>query len=332
MSQKMITFARSYSTKISFNKAPPAEGFMAGLDTSNLILSSAALSKKVYPTSKSFAKMNMCQAITNALDIALDTDEKAAIFGEDVAFGGVFRCTLNLAQKYGKDRVFNTPLTEQGIAAFGIGMAAVGATPIAEIQFADYVFPAFDQLVNEAAKYRYRSGNQFDCGGLTIRMPCSAVGHGGHYHSQSVESYFMHVAGLKVVIPRSPSQAKGLLLASIKDKNPVLFLEPKILYRAAVEHVPEEDYVLPIGKAEVIKKGKDLTMIAWGSQIYVCEQAIRMAEKALPGIDIELIDIRTLSPWDSATVEQVFIFNPVCYENWEMHCIPRGTIDSRCRG
>ena len=202
-----------FISKTLRNKAPPAEGFMAGLDTSALILNNESAAKKVYPTTKKFVKLNMCQAINNSLDIALEQDDSAVVFGEDVAFGGVFRCTLNLSQKYGKDRVFNTPLTEQGIAAFGIGMAAVGATPIVEIQFADYVFPAFDQLVNEAAKYRYRSGNQFNCGGLTVRMPCSAVGHGGHYHSQSVESYFMHCAGLKIVTPRSPAQAKGLLLA-----------------------------------------------------------------------------------------------------------------------
>lgn len=164
---------------------------------------------------------------------ALQTDETAVVFGEDVAFGGVFRCTMGLAEKFGKDRVFNAPLTEQGIVGFGIGMAAVGHTAIAEIQFADYVFPAFDQIVNEAAKYRYRSGNEFDVGGLTIRMPCMAVGHGGHYHSQSPEAYFAHTPGLKVVVPRSPIQAKGLLLASIRDKNPVIFMEPKILYRAA---------------------------------------------------------------------------------------------------
>ncbi len=171
--------------------------------------------------------------MNEALSIALDSDPKAVVFGEDVQFGGVFRCTMGLAEKYGKSRVFNTPLVEQGIAGFAIGMAAVGHTPIAEIQFADYVFPAFDQIVNEAAKYRYRSGNEFDVGGLTIRMPGMAVGHGGHYHSQSPEAYFAHTPGLKVVIPRSPIQTKGLLLASIRDKNPVIFIEPKILYRAA---------------------------------------------------------------------------------------------------
>ncbi|KAI8912777.1 thiamine diphosphate-binding protein [Gorgonomyces haynaldii] len=252
--------------------------------------------------SKETKKLNLYQSVNDALGIALEKDDKAVVFGEDVAFGGVFRCTMGLAEKYGKSRVFNTPLTEQGIAGFAIGMAAVGHTPIAEIQFADYVFPAFDQIVNEAAKYRYRSGNLFNVGGLTFRMPCMAVGHGGHYHSQSPEAYFAHTPGLKVVIPRSPIQCKGLLLSSIRDKNPVIFMEPKILYRSAVEQVPVEDYELPIGKAEVLKEGKDVTVLGWGSQIYVLENAIQMAEKQIPGLSCELIDLRSILPWDLETV------------------------------
>lgn len=248
-------------------------------------------------------KMNLFQSVNNAMSIALDTDETAVIFGEDVAFGGVFRCTTELLDKYGKERVFNTPLSEQGIAGFGIGLASMGATAIAEIQFADYIFPAFDQLVNEAAKYRYRSGGLFDVGGLTIRSPCGAVGHGAHYHSQSPEAYFAHTPGLKVVIPRSPIQAKGLLLASIRDKNPVIFFEPKILYRSATEYVPEEDYTLPIGKAEVLKEGKDVTIVGWGSQIYVLEQAIKLAEEKL-GVSCELIDLRTILPYDADAIEK----------------------------
>jgi 2-oxoisovalerate dehydrogenase E1 component beta subunit len=177
--------------------------------------------------------MNLLQSINHALAISLESDPTAIVFGEDVAFGGVFRCTMGLQDKFGKDRVFNTPLSEQGIVGFGIGVASAGATAIAEIQFADYIFPAFDQIVNEAAKFRYRSGGLFNCGGLTIRTPCSAVGHGGHYHSQSPEAYFAHTPGLKVVIPRSPIQAKGLLLASIRDKNPLVFFEPKVLYRSS---------------------------------------------------------------------------------------------------
>ena len=151
----------------------------------------------------------MLAAINNALDIALASDDSTLLFGEDVAFGGVFRCSQNLRDKFGADRVFNTPLCEQGIAGFAIGAAAVGAKTIAEIQFADYIFPAFDQIVNEAAKYRYRSGNMFDVGPLTIRTPCGAVGHGALYHSQSPEAYFAHTPGLKVCIPRGPIKAKG---------------------------------------------------------------------------------------------------------------------------
>ncbi|XP_059587470.1 2-oxoisovalerate dehydrogenase subunit beta, mitochondrial isoform X5 [Alligator mississippiensis] len=214
-------------------------------------------------------KMNLFQSITSALDNALAKDPTAVIFGEDVAFGGVFRCTVGLRDKYGKDRVFNTPLCEQGIVGFGIGVAVTGATAIAEIQFADYIFPAFDQIVNEAAKYRYRSGDLFNCGSLTIRAPWGCVGHGALYHSQSPEAFFAHCPGIKVVIPRSPVQAKGLLLSCIEDKNPCIFFEPKILYRAAVEQVPVEPYYIPLSQAEVLQEGSDVTMVAWGTQSVV---------------------------------------------------------------
>ena len=185
-------------------------------------------------------------------------------FGEDVKFGGVFRCTMGLNEKYGTDRVFNTPLSEQGIAGFAIGAATSGATALAEMQFADYIFPAFDQIVNEAAKYRYRSGNEFDCGSLTIRSPYGAVGHGGLYHSQSPEAFFTHCPGLVVVMPRSPVQAKGLLLSCIRSNDPCLFFEPKALYRVAEEDVPLEDYEIPLGKAEILQEGTDVTLIAYG--------------------------------------------------------------------
>ncbi|KAF3331165.1 2-oxoisovalerate dehydrogenase subunit beta 1 [Carex littledalei] len=263
--------------------------------------------------------VNLFTAVNQALHIALDTDPRSYVFGEDVSFGGVFRCTTGLAHRFGRQRVFNTPLCEQGIAGFAIGLAAMGNRAIAEIQFADYIFPAFDQLVNEAAKFRYRSGNEFNCGGLTIRSPYGAVGHGGHYHSQSPEAFFCHVPGLKVVvIPRSPRQAKGLLLASIRDPNPVVFFEPKAstlkfifrqlckiyqcwLYRLAVEEVPDADYMLPLSQAEVIREGKDITVVGWGAQLSILEQACEDAEKE--GISCELIDLRTLIPWDKETVE-----------------------------
>ena len=165
----------------------------------------------------------------DALRVALRTDKRSVLFGEDVAFGGVFRCTMGLLDEFGPERVLNMPINEQGLVGFGIGMAAVGGTAIAEVQFADYIFPAMDQICNEAAKFRYRSGGEFDVGGLTIRAPANAVGHGGHYHSQSPEAYFAHTPGLKVVYPRDAVTAKGLLLACIRDRNPCIFLEPKIL-------------------------------------------------------------------------------------------------------
>ncbi|XP_062549730.1 2-oxoisovalerate dehydrogenase subunit beta, mitochondrial [Armigeres subalbatus] len=246
-------------------------------------------------------KMNMFQAINNAMDIAMERDSSAMVFGEDVAFGGVFRCSMDLQKKYGKDRVFNTPLCEQGIAGFAIGVANTGATAIAEIQFADYIFPAFDQIVNEAAKYRYRSGNLYDCGSLTFRAPCGAVGHGACYHSQSPEAYFAHTPGLKVVVPRGPNKAKGLLLACIKEKDPCIVFEPKTLYRAAVEEVPVAPFEVTLGKADVLRAGNDLTLIGWGTQIHVLTEVADMAKKQY-GVNCEVIDLVSILPWDKETV------------------------------
>lgn len=247
------------------------------------------------------ARLNLYQAVTNALDITLSSDPTAVVFGEDVAFGGVFRCTVGLQEKYGKHRVFNTPLCEQGIAGFGIGVAVAGATAIAEMQFADYIYPAFDQLVNEAAKYRYRSGGLFNCGGLTVRAPCGAVGHGALYHSQSPEAFFAHVPGLRVVMPRGPIQAKGLLRACIQDPDPCIFFEPKILYRLAVEQVPLKDYALPLGKAQVLQEGDDITLVGWGTQVHVLREVAQMVQDKL-NATCELIDLCTLMPWDKETV------------------------------
>lgn len=247
-------------------------------------------------------RMNLFQAINDGLSTALAEDESVLLFGEDVAFGGVFRCSMGLKDKYGDHRVFNTPLSEQGIMGFAIGLAAEGMRPVPEIQFADYVYPAFDQMVNEAAKFRYRDGtNGRSVGGLTIRMPCGAVGHGALYHSQSPESLFTHIPGFRVVMPRSPLQAKGLLLASIRSNDPVIFMEPKILYRAAVEHVPTAAYTLPLSKAEILKEGKDVTVISYGQPLYVCMEALQRAEKDF-GITVELIDLRTVYPWDKECV------------------------------
>jgi 2-oxoisovalerate dehydrogenase E1 component beta subunit len=172
--------------------------------------------------------MNLYTAINDAMNIAMTTDDTAIHFGEDVAFGGVFRCSQGLQEKFGSDRVFNTPLSENGIVGMAIGYASLGGTAIAELQFADYMYPAMDQIVNEMAKFRYRSGDQWNCGPVTVRMPYGAVGHGGHYHSQSPEAYLAHTPGLTVVIPRSPRTAKGLLLHAIRSPDPVLFMEPKV--------------------------------------------------------------------------------------------------------
>ncbi|GGQ07000.1 alpha-ketoacid dehydrogenase subunit beta [Shewanella litoralis] len=247
------------------------------------------------------AQMNMLHAINEALSIAMKADERMVIFGEDVGhFGGVFRATSGLQEQFGRDRCFNTPLTEQGIAGFANGLASYGMTAVAEIQFADYIFPAFDQIVNESAKFRYRSGNQFDVGGLTFRTPYGGGIAGGHYHSQSPEAYFTQTPGLKVVIPRNPEQAKGLLLAAIRDPNPVIFFEPKRLYRASVGEVPAGDYQIELGKAQVVKQGRDITVLAWGAQMEIVEKACERAEKE--GISCEIIDLRTLAPWDVDTV------------------------------
>ncbi|KAG8808737.1 hypothetical protein FRC17_003803, partial [Serendipita sp. 399] len=261
-------------------------------------------------------KMNLYQAgIVVSLIIALAKDDNAVVFGEDVAFGGVFRCTMGLAQEYGKERVFNTPLTEQA------SINDPTSQPPNELPllwyresldlFSDYIYPAFDQIVNEAAKYRYRSGGQFNAGGLTIRTPSMSVGHGGLYHSQSPEGFFLGASGIKIVVPRSPIQAKGLLLASIRDPNPVLFMEPKILYRSSVEQVPISDYILPLSKIETLIPGSDLTLLTYGTPLYTCETALSMLSSPPPSLDsdtivpkdvrkakIELIDLRTILPWD----------------------------------
>lgn len=249
------------------------------------------------------AEMNLLQAVNTALDAAMAADERVICLGEDVGgFGGVFRATSHLQEKYGRERCFNTPLTEQGIAGFAIGLAAQGKVPVAEIQFADYIFPAFDQIVNEAAKFRYRTGNQFDVAGLTIRAPYGGGISGGLYHSQSPEAYFCHTPGLKVVVPSGPRQAKGLLTAAIRDPNPVLFFEPKRLYRAAVGEVPEEDYSIALGEAELVREGEDITLLGWGAQMEHLLKAADLAAKE--DITCEVIDLRTLLPWDRDRVAE----------------------------
>ncbi|KAF4493704.1 thiamine diphosphate-binding [Fusarium agapanthi] len=256
------------------------------------------------PTTGTSSRLNLYQSVNSALRTALDSSDRVLCFGQDVAFGGVFRCTNGLQEQFGRDRVFNTPITEQGMVGFAIGAAAEGMKPIVEIQFADYVFPAFDQIVNEASKFRYREGKSgANLGGMVIRMPCGGVGHGALYHTQSPEALFSHIPGFRVVVPRSPTQAKGLLLsAALESKDPVIFMEPKILYRAAVEEVPDDFYTLPLGKAEIIKPGSDLTIISYGRPLYNCQAAIEAAEKNQPGLNVELIDLRSIYPWDRETI------------------------------
>jgi pyruvate dehydrogenase E1 component beta subunit len=240
--------------------------------------------------------MNIIQAVNDALRIAMRKDPDVVVMGEDVGkFGGVFRATQGLQDEFGADRVFDTPLAEGGIIGTAVGMALYGMKPVPEIQFADFIFPAFDQIVNEAAKYRYRSGGQYSCP-MVIRTPYGGGIKGGHYHSQSPETYFVHTAGLKVVVPSNPYDAKGLLLSAIRDPDPVLFFEPKRVYRAAKGDVPDGDYAEPLGKARVTRQGQQVTVIAWGAMWHEADQAAR--EAAAEGLDCEVLDLRSLQPLD----------------------------------
>ncbi|MEO7097394.1 MAG: alpha-ketoacid dehydrogenase subunit beta [Polyangiales bacterium] len=245
-------------------------------------------------------QMNMVQAINDALKLEMRKNDKVVVLGEDVGkVGGVFRVTAGLYDEFGEDRVIDTPLSEGGIIGCAIGMALYGLVPVPEIQFSDFIFPAYDQIVSELAKFRYRSGGEY-VSKLVIRTPVGGGIRGGHYHSQSPESQFIHCAGLKVVCPTNPYDAKGLLLASIRDPDPVLFFEPKRIYRAAKGEVPEGEYTVPLGKASVIKEGEALTIISWGAMVY---EALDAASQAgAQGIDCEVIDLRTLWPIDIDTI------------------------------
>jgi 2-oxoisovalerate dehydrogenase E1 component beta subunit len=240
--------------------------------------------------------MNMAQALNDALRTAMRNRPEVVLLGEDIArLGGVFRITEGLLQEFGPDRVLDTPLSETGIIGSAIGMTLYGLRPIAEIQFADFVYPAFDQIVNELAKYRYRSGGQFACPAV-IRMPCGGGVSGGLCHSQSPESYFVHTAGLKVVMPSNPYDAKGLLMAAIEDEDPVIFFEPKSIYRKDRATVPEGAYTVPLGRAATVRNGSDVTLVTYGAMVPL---ALRTAvSAAAEGIDIEVIDVRTLLPLD----------------------------------
>jgi 2-oxoisovalerate dehydrogenase E1 component beta subunit len=244
--------------------------------------------------------MNMVQAINDALRFEMRRDARVVILGEDVGkVGGVFRVTQGLFEEFGDDRVIDTPLSEGGIIGTAIGMALYGLVPVPEIQFADFIFPAYDQIVSELAKLRYRSGGEY-AAKLVIRTPVGGGIRGGLYHSQSPEALFIHIAGLKVVCPSNPADAKGLLLASIRDPDPVLFFEPKRIYRAARGDVPEGDYTVPLSKAKVVREGKGITVVTWGAMLYESLEAAKHA--AAEGVDCEVIDLRTLWPLDIDTV------------------------------
>jgi len=242
------------------------------------------------------SQMNMVQAINDALKLEMRRDKRVVVLGEDVGkVGGVFRVTAGLYDEFGDDRVIDTPLSEGGIIGCAIGMALYGLVPVPEIQFSDFIFPAYDQIVSELAKFRYRSGGEYSAK-CVIRTPVGGGIRGGLYHSQSPESLFIHVAGLKVVCPSNPYDAKGLLLAAIRDPDPVIFFEPKRVYRAAKGDVPEGDYTVEIGKAKTIREGTDVTIIAWGAMLY---EAIAAADEAKKkNIDCEIIDLVTLWPVD----------------------------------
>lgn len=246
------------------------------------------------------AVMNIIQALNQTLHAEFAKNPRLVVFGEDVgAFGGVFRVTSGLQKAFGEERCFDSPLSEQGIIGFGIGMAQKGLKPICEIQFSDYIFPAYDQIVNELAKMRYRTGNQY-AAPMVIRTPYGGGIHGGHYHSQSPEAQFLHTPGILVVVVSSPYDAKGLLTTALRSNDPVLFLEPKRIYRSLKEEVPEEEYEIPFGQALVARAGKDITLLGWGAQHHQNMEAAKELEKE--GIDVEVINLRTLNPLDMNTI------------------------------
>ncbi len=246
------------------------------------------------------ANLTLVQAVNDGLKTAMRNDPSVVVFGEDVGpKGGVFLATEGLTKEFGEARCFDTPLSEDGIVGTAIGMAVNGLKPVAEIQFQDFIFPAFDQIVSEAAKLRYRSGGQYTAP-MVIRTPYGGGIRGGLYHSQSGEAYFCHTPGLKVVIPSTPYDAKGLLLASIDDPDPVLFLEPKALYRALKGEVPEGKYKVDLSTLRTVREGRNVTVFCYGAMVPVCEKAA--AQAAEKGIETLVVDLRTLLPLDEEGV------------------------------
>ncbi len=246
------------------------------------------------------ALLNNIGALTHALDKEMERDSSIVVFGEDVGYeGGVFRATVGLQEKYGKDRCFDTPLSEAAIVGSAIGMAINGLKPVVEIQFSGFVLPAVNQILAHAARMRNRSRGKYNLP-MVIRMPYGGGIRALEHHSESLEAIFSHIPGLKVVIPSTPYDTKGLLLSAIRDPDPVIFMEPKRIYRAFKQEVPGEDYTVPIGKAKIVKKGSDITVVAWGALVREAQKAIEEVEKE--GINVELIDLRTISPIDKETI------------------------------
>lgn len=246
------------------------------------------------------AKLTIVEAVRDALDCEMAKDERVIVIGEDVGVdGGVFRATDNLFKKYGSHRVIDTPLSESGIVGTSIGMAAIGLRPVAEIQFDGFTYPAFDQMFSHAARLRNRSRGKYTVP-MVLRFPYGGGIRALEHHNESPESYFLHTPGLKVVIPSNPYDAKGLLIASIRDPDPVVFMEPKRIYRAIRQEVPSEAYTCELGKANIVREGSDVTLIAWGAMVRECEKAADMA--AVQGVKCEIIDIRTLNPCDYNTI------------------------------
>jgi 2-oxoisovalerate dehydrogenase E1 component beta subunit len=243
---------------------------------------------------------NVVTAIRDALHDEMADDERIVLLGEDVgARGGVFRISAGWVEEFGEERVIDTPLAESGLVGIAIGMALHGLLPVAEIQFADFIHPAFDQIVSEAARMRYRSNGDFGCP-LVIRAPWGGGIHGALYHSQSIEAFYAHVPGLKVVAPSTPADAAGMLRSALRDPDPVLFLEHKKTYRAVTGEVPDDRYRTPLGLADVKREGEDLTVVSYGYALHQClDAAARLADE---GVSVEVVDVRSLSPLDTETI------------------------------
>jgi len=244
--------------------------------------------------------LNVVQAVNHALREEMTRNDKVVIIGEDVGInGGVFRATEGLYQEFGPNRVIDTPLSESGILGVSIGMALYGLRPVPEIQFMDFIYPGFDQIQSELSKFRYRSGSQYPTP-VVIRTPYGGGIRGSHYHSQSTEAFFTHTPGLKVVIPATPYDAKGLLTSAMRDPDPVMFLEPKKIYRTVRGEVPNEEYTVPLGKANIAREGNDVVVFAYGAMLHVAMEAAELA--STKNINVEVVDIRTLAPFDIETI------------------------------